>query len=80
MSVIRDVLIWDSERKDAERGDIVIDSSGFVSEIANAGEEEGELIFDGKGKHAAIPGLVNAHTHVSMTLLRGLGEELPLME
>lgn len=80
MSVIRDVLIWDSERKDAERGDIVIDSSGFVSEIANAGEGEGELIFDGKGKHAAIPGLVNAHTHVSMTLLRGLGEELPLME
>ena len=47
MSVIRDVLIWDSERRDAERGDIVIDSSGFVSEITNAGEGEGELLFDG---------------------------------
>lgn len=30
--------------------------------------------------HLLIPGLVNAHTHASMTLLRGLGGDLPLME
>lgn len=29
--------------------------------------------------HALIPGLINAHTHVSMTLLRGLADDLPLM-
>jgi len=28
----------------------------------------------------ALPGLSNTHTHISMTLLRGLGEELPLMD
>jgi 5-methylthioadenosine/S-adenosylhomocysteine deaminase len=29
--------------------------------------------------HALIPGLVNAHTHAAMTLLRGIGDDLPLM-
>src|SRR6059036_1444670 len=30
-------------------------------------------------KHALIPGLVNAHTHAAMTLMRGLADDLPLM-
>lgn len=30
-------------------------------------------------QHALIPGLVNAHTHNPMTLLRGLADDLPLM-
>ncbi len=30
--------------------------------------------------HALIPGLVNTHTHAAMTLLRGLADDLPLME
>ncbi len=29
--------------------------------------------------HVLIPGLVNAHTHAAMTLLRGLSDDLPLM-
>ncbi|RDH84344.1 MAG: TRZ/ATZ family hydrolase [endosymbiont of Escarpia spicata] len=29
--------------------------------------------------HALIPGLINAHTHASMSLLRGLADDLPLM-
>lgn len=31
-------------------------------------------------RHALIPGLINAHTHAAMTLLRGLADDLPLME
>jgi 5-methylthioadenosine/S-adenosylhomocysteine deaminase len=31
-------------------------------------------------EHALIPGLVNAHTHNPMTLLRGLADDLPLMK
>lgn len=30
--------------------------------------------------HVLIPGLVNTHTHAAMTLLRGLADDLPLME
>ncbi len=31
------------------------------------------------GSHALIPGLVNAHTHNAMSLLRGYADDLPLM-
>lgn len=31
-------------------------------------------------EHALIPGLVNAHTHSPMSLLRGIADDLPLME
>lgn len=31
-------------------------------------------------RHALIPGLVNAHTHAAMSLLRGIADDLPLME
>jgi 5-methylthioadenosine/S-adenosylhomocysteine deaminase len=30
-------------------------------------------------EHVVIPGLVNAHTHAAMSLLRGLADDLPLM-
>ncbi|MBD3619999.1 MAG: TRZ/ATZ family hydrolase [Chromatiales bacterium] len=30
--------------------------------------------------HALLPGFVNAHTHAAMTLLRGLADDLPLLE
>lgn len=31
-------------------------------------------------KHALMPGLVNIHTHAAMTLLRGVADDLPLMD
>jgi len=30
--------------------------------------------------HALIPGLINAHTHLAMTLFRGIADDLPLMD
>jgi 5-methylthioadenosine/S-adenosylhomocysteine deaminase len=80
MPIIRDVLIWDCERGNAERGDIAIGADGRISDVLTSGSAKGDVLFDGRGEAAAIPGLVNSHTHVSMTLLRGLAEELPLME
>ena len=39
---------------------------------------EADEIVDRPG-HLLVPGLVNAHTHAAMTLLRGLADDLPLM-
>ena len=44
-----------------------------------AGIEPASVSIDGAGR-ALVPGLINAHTHSAMTLLRGYGDDLPLME
>jgi 5-methylthioadenosine/S-adenosylhomocysteine deaminase len=41
--------------------------------------QPGDEVLDGGGL-AVMVGLVNAHTHAAMTLLRGYGDDLPLME
>ena len=51
--------------------------------IAAVGETEknwaADTIIDGTGKFA-IPGFVNAHTHISMTLLRSYADDMKLMD
>ncbi len=32
------------------------------------------------GDHALIPGLINCHTHIAMSLLKGFADDLPLVE
>lgn len=43
------------------------------------GNWHGSTVID-MGESLIMPGLVNAHTHASMTLLRGLADDLPLMD
>lgn len=38
------------------------------------------VVVETLAQHALIPGLVNAHTHTPMTLMRGIADDLPLME
>jgi 5-methylthioadenosine/S-adenosylhomocysteine deaminase len=46
---------------------------------ADAGERFSSYENVDLGEHALIPGLVNAHTHAAMSLMRGLADDLPLM-
>jgi len=52
---------------------------GVVTEISNGSIPEADYTLDGTWK-AAIPGLVNLHTHTAMTLLRGYADDMPLEE
>ncbi len=49
--------------------------------ITSIGEEKdlSDIVVDGK-KKLILPGFVNTHTHLAMTLLRGSGDDLPLKE
>ncbi|MEM3550637.1 MAG: amidohydrolase [Candidatus Bathyarchaeia archaeon] len=62
-----------------ENGVIAI-KNGKISRIGRRGtyeEMHAEYEIDAEGK-IAMPGLVNCHTHVAMTLFRGLAEDKPL--
>jgi 5-methylthioadenosine/S-adenosylhomocysteine deaminase len=49
----------------------------FVGKSATAASIKSETKINAKGK-VAMPGLINCHTHVSMTLFRGIAEDQPL--
>jgi len=78
--LFKNVYYVDSFMDEAEKGDILIDGDS-ISEIGEHIEaSEDTEVIDCNFNKAIIPGLVNAHTHAAMTLLRGLGEEKPLKE
>ncbi|MFC6756849.1 MULTISPECIES: amidohydrolase [Haloarcula] len=61
-----------------ERADVLVDQdSGDIVAVDDPGELAGDDELDASGG-LVIPGLVNAHTHVAMTLLRGYADDKPL--
>ena len=61
---------------------VVVDGSRIVAvlPIADAGAAYAPRETVSLPEHALIPGLINAHTHNPMSLLRGVADDLPLME
>ncbi|MFA4936355.1 MAG: amidohydrolase family protein, partial [Candidatus Methanoperedens sp.] len=57
-----------------DRGVVVVDN-GFITFVGKDTKEKADKVIDAKGG-AVMPGLVNAHTHLSMTIFRGFAEEL----
>ncbi|MDM7934096.1 MAG: amidohydrolase, partial [Methanothrix sp.] len=75
--LIRDVsLLQDGQLLKGR--DILIDGSRIANVGCDLSAERGEDVIDGRGK-LAIPGLVNAHTHLAMTLFRGYADDMALM-
>lgn len=59
-----------------KKGSVLIEND-LILEIGPDGGDQADVVIDGEGK-VLIPGLVNTHTHLSMTLLRGMADDLPL--
>ncbi|WP_138204664.1 amidohydrolase [Haloimpatiens lingqiaonensis] len=75
------IVTMDEEREVIEKGYLFIEGETIKS--VGAGEYKGEIentkVINGEN-YCVMPGLINAHTHAAMTLLRGYGEGLPLMQ
>ncbi|WP_024822182.1 amidohydrolase [Aminobacterium mobile] len=78
--LFKNVYAYDGQMSHAYLCDVLVEK-GYISRIEGAGRiaEEHFSLIDCDGKKALLPGFVNGHTHAAMTLLRGLGEETPLM-
>lgn len=53
---------------------------GTIAPLADLRSREPALPVLDRPDHLLIPGLINTHCHAAMTLLRGLGDDLPLKQ
>lgn len=76
------ILTQDGGRRIIKDGAIFIDGEN-IADIGNsnalAKKYKNAKTIDGKGM-VAMPGLINAHTHAAMTLLRGYADDMHLMD
>ncbi len=72
------LLVTQDAARRVVRGDILARDGVIEAVGGDLGTDADEVI--DAGGDLIMPGLVNAHTHAAMTLLRGLGDDLPLEE
>ena len=61
---------------------LAIDNGRIVDLLPTAQAEQqyqGRMV-ENLSSHALLPGFINCHTHAAMSLLRGIADDLPLME
>lgn len=73
---IRFLITQNSERQILENTDVRIDE-GLIKQIGELEAYENEKVYDCSDK-AVMPGLINTHTHASMSLLRGISDNKKL--
>lgn len=76
------VVTQNAAREVLHKGAVAV-SGARIEAVGPAEKLEQEYLPDtlrNMGHAIVMPGLVNAHTHASMTLLRGMADDLPLME
>ncbi|HUV25351.1 MAG TPA: amidohydrolase family protein [Methanomassiliicoccales archaeon] len=77
-TAIRNALIVTQDRsRRVLRGDILIEEDR-IQAIGDV-REDADIEIDAKGD-IVIPGLVNAHTHVSMSIMKGIADDLPFSD
>ena len=75
--LIKDTLILNPSDFKEIKGSLLIKNDKIAEIDTDIDESNADKVIDGKGK-ILLPGFVNTHTHLSMTLFRGLADELSL--
>ncbi len=78
------IITQNPQRQIIENGELVVEKDiikavGQSRRIEKKYKRRAKKIIDGQGK-VALPGLINTHGHLAMTLLRGYADDLPLEE
>ncbi|NPB07246.1 MAG: amidohydrolase [Aquificae bacterium] len=73
-----ELLVKSARLPDGRTVDLAV-KDGKIARLAPSVEGEAEYVVNADGK-LLFPSFVNAHTHLSMTLFRGIGADLPLMD
>lgn len=60
-----------------KKGSLLIENDKITDINDEINSSDADEVINGEGK-VLIPGLINTHTHLSMTLMRGLADDLPL--
>jgi 5-methylthioadenosine/S-adenosylhomocysteine deaminase len=72
--LVKNATILEDEVK---KGSIFIENDEIVEITGVNNSDHADEVIDGERK-VLMPGMVNTHTHLSMTLMRGLADDLPL--
>jgi len=72
------VLTQDEQRRVLKNHSVYIED-GVISEISPRISVDADLVLNGSRK-VLMPGLINVHTHIPMTLLRGYADDMELHE
>ncbi len=70
------LLVTQDFKRRVIRGDLRVEG-GQISAVGDAGRAPADEEVDASG-YAIVPGFVNAHTHVAMSLLRGIADDREL--
>lgn len=69
-------IITQNKKREVLDGDVLIEDNR-IEKIEKDIHEKAEFTIDGKGK-LLLPGFVNTHTHLAMTLFRGYADDMEL--
>ncbi len=72
------LLVTQNKKRHVMRADLLVEGNQ-IEKIGKGITERPEFVIDCSGK-LVLPGLVNTHGHLAMTLLRGYGDDMPLQQ
>lgn len=71
------VVTMDDARRMLPQTDVLI-SDGRIVKIGSSVDDDADRIIDAAGK-VLMPGLINCHSHIGMSIFRNYGNDVPLM-
>lgn len=72
------LVTMDGKRRVLKGGSISI-NDGRIEEVGGSISGSADVVIDASDK-IVMPGLINTHTHIPMTLFRGIADDMPLMK